>query len=210
MGTTLLEQFHAIKEEHPGTVLFFRMGDFYEMFHDDAILASEVLGITLTSRDKKSDDPIPMAGVPWHSVETYLQRMLRAGHKVTLCEQEEELRPGEKLLHRVVTRVYTPGSLYEESLIGDESAALLASIVIQGQGIGWTVVDPSTGRAWAGEFEGASRFERLRDEFLRWQPRELVMSRNDTHRESLASLIAAVDGLTLSTHELPRKAQCAI
>ena len=203
----MMEQFHAIKEEHPDTVLFFRMGDFYEMFHEDAILASEVLGITLTSRDKTSDNPIPMAGVPWHSVETYLQRMLRAGHKVTLCEQEEELRPGEKLLHRVVTRVYTPGSLYEESLIGDENSALLACIVIQGQGMGWSVVDPSTGRAWAGEFEGASRFERLRDELLRWQPRELVMSRNDANHESLTSLIAAVDGLTLSTHELPRKAR---
>jgi len=207
MGTTMMEQFHAIKEEHPDTVLFFRMGDFYEMFHDDAILAADVLGITLTSRDKKSDDPIPMAGVPWHSVESYLQRMLKAGYKVTLCEQEEELRPGEKLLHRVVTRVYTPGSLYEESLIGDENSALLACIVIQGQGMGWSVVDPSTGRAWAGEFEGASRFERLRDELLRWQPRELVMSRNDAGHDELTSLIAAVDGLTLSTHELPRKAR---
>ena len=95
MASTMMEQFHAIKEEHPDTVLFFRMGDFYEMFHDDAILASEVLGITLTSRDKSSDNPIPMAGVPWHSVETYLARMLKAGYKVTLCEQEGELRPGQ-------------------------------------------------------------------------------------------------------------------
>ncbi len=154
MASTMMEQFHAIKEEHPDTVLFFRMGDFYEMFHDDAILASEVLGITLTSRDKSSDDPIPMAGVPWHSVETYLQRMLKAGYKVTLCEQEEELRPGQKLLQRVVTRVYTPGSLYEESLIGEEASALLASVVLHGQGLGWAVIDPSTGRAWSGEFGG--------------------------------------------------------
>ncbi len=104
--------FAEIKAQHPDTVLFFRMGDFYEMFYDDAVLASEVLGITLTSRDKSADEPVPMAGVPWHSVESYLQGMLRAGHKVTLCEQEEELRPGSKILERVVTRVYTPGSLY--------------------------------------------------------------------------------------------------
>ncbi len=207
MASTMMEQFHAIKEEHPDTVLFFRMGDFYEMFHDDAILASEVLGITLTSRDKSSDNPIPMAGVPWHSVETYLARMLKAGYKVTLCEQEEELRPGQKLLQRVVTRVYTPGSLYEESLIGEEASALLASVVLHGQGLGWAVIDPSTGRAWSGEFEGAHRFERLGDELLRWAPRELVMCRNDAAHESLASLLAAVDGLTLSTHELPRKAR---
>ena len=75
----MLDQYAEIKAQHPDTVLFFRMGDFYEMFHEDAVLASEVLGITLTSRDKKSDDPVPMAGVPWHSVEAYLQGMLRAG-----------------------------------------------------------------------------------------------------------------------------------
>lgn len=207
MVTPMMEQFHAIKAEHPDTVLFFRMGDFYEMFHDDAVLASDVLGITLTSREKNSDNPVPMAGVPWHSVEGYLQKMLKAGHKVTLCEQEEELRPGEKLLQRVVTRVYTPGSLYEESLIGEESSALLSAVILQSDSLGWSIVDPSTGRAWAGEFSGAGRFERLRDELLRWQPRELVMSRNDASAEMVKSILSSVDGLTLSTHEVPRKAR---
>ncbi len=205
MATPMMEQFHAIKAEHPDTVLFFRMGDFYEMFHEDAVLASDVLGITLTSREKNSDNPVPMAGVPWHSVEGYLQKMLKAGHKVTLCEQEEELRPGEKLLQRVVTRVYTPGSLYEESLIGEESSALLSAVILQSDSLGWSIVDPSTGRAWAGEFSGAGRFERLRDELLRWQPRELVMSRNDASAEMVKSILSSVDGLTLSTHEVPRK-----
>lgn len=207
MTTPMMEQFHAIKAEHPDTVLFFRMGDFYEMFHDDAVLASDVLGITLTSREKNSDNPVPMAGVPWHSVEGYLQKMLKAGHKVTLCEQEEELRPGEKLLQRVVTRVYTPGSLYEESLIGEESSALLSAVILHSDSLGWSIVDPSTGRAWAGEFSGAGRFERLRDELLRWQPRELVMSRNDASAEMVKSILSSVDGLTLSTHEVPRKAR---
>jgi len=205
MATPMMEQFHAIKAEHPDTVLFFRMGDFYEMFHEDAVLASDVLGITLTSREKNSDNPVPMAGVPWHSVEGYLQKMLKAGHKVKLCEQEEELRPGEKLLQRVVTRVYTPGSLYEESLIGEESSALLSAVILQSDSLGWSIVDPSTGRAWAGEFSGAGRFERLRDELLRWQPRELVMSRNDASAEMVKSILSSVDGLTLSTHEVPRK-----
>jgi len=209
MSTPMMEQFHAIKAEHPDTVLFFRMGDFYEMFHDDAVLASDVLGITLTSREKTSANPVPMAGVPWHSVEGYLQKMLKAGYKVTLCEQEEELRPGEKLLQRVVTRVYTPGSLYEESLIGEESSALLSAVILQSDSLGWSIVDPSIGRAWAGEFTGAGRFERLRDELLRWQPRELVMSRNDASAEMVKSILASVDNLTLSTHEVPRKARLA-
>ncbi|HIO86308.1 MAG TPA: DNA mismatch repair protein MutS [Candidatus Poseidoniales archaeon] len=207
MSTPMMEQFHAIKAEHPDTVLFFRMGDFYEMFHDDAVLASDVLGITLTSREKNSDNPVPMAGVPWHSVEGYLQKMLKAGYKVTLCEQEDELRPGEKLLQRVVTRVYTPGSLYEESLIGEESSALLSAVILQSDSLGWSVVDPSTGRAWAGEFTGAGRFDRLLDELLRWQPRELVMSRNDASSDVVKSILASVDNLTLSTHEVPRKAR---
>ena len=207
MTTPMMEQFHAIKAEHPDTVLFFRMGDFYEMFHDDAVLASDVLGITLTSREKNSDNPVPMAGVPWHSVEGYLQKMLKAGYKVTLCEQEEELRPGEKLLQRVVTRVYTPGSLYEESLIGEESSALLSAVILQSDSLGWSVIDPSIGRAWAGEFTGAGRFDRLLDELLRWQPRELVMSRNDASSDVVKSILASVDNLTLSTHEVPRKAR---
>ena len=103
-----------IKENHPDTILFFRMGDFYELFHKDAEIASPVLGLTLTSRDKKSTNPIPMAGFPWHALEDNLRIMLKSGFKVTVAEQEQELREGAKLLERVVTRVYTPGSLYEE------------------------------------------------------------------------------------------------
>ena len=138
---SMLDQYAEIKAQHPDTVLFFRMGDFYEMFHEDAVLASEVLGITLTSRDKNSDEPVPMAGVPWHSNQTYLQGMLRAGHKVTLCEQEDELRPGSKILERGVTRVYTPGSLYEEDLIGEDGSSLLAGVVARGDGLGVAILD---------------------------------------------------------------------
>ncbi len=204
-GPSMMDQFHAIKAEHPDTVLFFRMGDFYEMFHDDAVLASEVLGITLTSRDKKSDNPIQMAGVPWHSVEQYLQRMLRAGHKVTLCEQAEELQPGEKILRRVVTRVYTPGSLYEEELIGEDASALLSAVVLKGDACGMAIMDPSSGRAWCSEFAGPGRFERLHDELLRWGPREVVMTGKDAKHDDVMAVLRDVDGLMLSVHDLPAK-----
>ena len=113
----MMDQFTDIKTEHPDSVLFFRMGDFYELFHEDAVTGSEVLGLALTSRDKKADKPIKMAGFPWHALEDNIRTMLKAGHKVTVAEQEKELREGAKLLERVVTRVYTPGSLYEESLL---------------------------------------------------------------------------------------------
>ena len=126
-----MDQFHELKEANPGTILFFRMGDFYELFHDDAEIGSNVLGLALTSRDKKAEQPIPMAGFPWHQLEENLRLMLRAGYKVTVAEQEEELREGAKLLERIVTRIYTPGSLYEESLIGSDASALLCSLLIE-------------------------------------------------------------------------------
>ena len=198
---SMLDQFAEIKAQHPDTVLFFRMGDFYEMFYDDPVLASEVLGITLTSRDKSADDPVPMAGVPWHSVETYLQGMLRAGHKVTLCEQEEELRPGSKILERGVTRVYTPGSLYEEDLIGEDGSSLLAGLVTRGDGIGLAILDSSTGRAWLQEHSGVGRYERLRDELQRWSPSELVLGRRDAESEESRALLSSLDSVTMSVHE---------
>tara|TARA_B100002051_G_scaffold36379_1_gene30069 strand:- start:6027 stop:8648 length:2622 start_codon:yes stop_codon:yes gene_type:complete len=177
------------------------MGDFYEMFYDDAVLASEVLGITLTSRDKSADEPVPMAGVPWHSVESYLQGMLRAGHKVTLCEQEDELRPGSKILERVVTRVYTPGSLYEEDLIGEDGSSLLAGLISRGDGIGLAILDSSTGRAWLQEHSGPGRYERVRDELQRWSPSELVLGRREAESEESRALLSSLDKVTMSVHE---------
>ena len=198
---SMLDQFAEIKAQHPDTVLFFRMGDFYEMFYDDAVLASEVLGITLTSRDKSADEPVPMAGVPWHSVESYLQGMLRAGHKVTLCEQEDELRPGSKILERVVTRVYTPGSLYEEDLIGEDGSSLLAGLISRGDGIGLAILDSSTGRAWLQEHSGPGRYERVRDELQRWSPSELVLGRREAESEESRTLLSSLDRVTMSVHE---------
>ena len=198
---SMLDQFAEIKAQHPDTVLFFRMGDFYEMFYDDAVLASEVLGITLTSRDKSADEPVPMAGVPWHSVESYLQGMLRAGHKVTLCEQEDELRPGSKILERVVTRVYTPGSLYEEDLIGEDGSSLLAGLISRGDGIGLAILDSSTGRAWLQEHSGPGRYERVRDELQRWSPSELVLGRREAESEESRALLSSLDMVTMSVDE---------
>jgi len=131
-----MDQFDEIKSSHPDTILFFRMGDFYELFHDDAEIASEVLGLALTSRDKKADDPIRMAGFPWHALEDNIRGMLKAGHKVCVAEQEEELREGAKILERTVSRIYTPGSLYEESLLGTDDRSLLIAICLGSDSLG--------------------------------------------------------------------------
>ena len=198
----MMDQFFDIKEQHPDTVLFFRMGDFYELFHDDAEVAAEVLGLSLTSRDKNAEQPIPMAGFPWHGLEDHLRTMLRAGYKVTVAEQEEELRPGAKLLERVVTRVYTPGSLFEEGLLEGDEQSLLAAVVLGSDALGLAVLDASTGKAWASSHEGAERFIRLQDDLLRWQPSELVISPKDAENDHLAPLFPRLDATMVSQHQL--------
>ncbi|MDG1559275.1 MAG: hypothetical protein P8R03_07130, partial [Candidatus Poseidoniaceae archaeon] len=197
----MMDQFMDIKTEHPDSVLFFRMGDFYELFHEDAVTGSEVLGLALTSRDKKADKPIKMAGFPWHALEDNIRTMLKAGHKVTVAEQEQELREGAKLLERVVTRVYTPGSLYEESLLGTEERSLLLSICLGKSSIGIGIIDASTGQAWASNLDGDDRFSRALDEVLRWRPTEIVVAPKDAEDATLRALFTHLDGVTISQHK---------
>ena len=201
----MMDQYMDIKKEHPDSVLFFRMGDFYEQFHEDAVVSSEVLGITLTSRDKKAEDPIPMAGFPWHALEDNLRQMLQAGHKVCVAEQEEQLREGAKLLERVVTRVYTPGSLYEESLIGTDEVAGLAAICVKAEGVGIAILDASTGHVWTMEHTGDERWDRLLDDLLRSSPREVIFSPRDAEREEVRKVISQLDGVTLSQHNSSKR-----
>ena len=201
----MMDQFFDIKKEHQDTILFFRMGDFYELFYDDAVTASEVLGLTLTSRDKKASEPIPMAGFPWHALEDNIRGMLKAGHKVTVAEQEQELREGAKLLERVVTRVYTPGSLYEESLLGQEDRSLLASLCLGKDTIGLAIIDASTGQSWASTAMGDDRYSKTLDELLRWEPCEVVISPKDATDSHLCAMLTHLDGATISQHNASDK-----
>jgi len=196
----MMDQFMDIKGEHPDTILFFRMGDFYELFHEDAVIGSEVLGLALTSRDKKADKPIQMAGFPWHALEDNLRVMLKAGHKVTVAEQEQELREGAKLLERIVTRVYTPGSLYEESLLGTDERSLLVSVTLGKSALGIGIVDASTGQAWASNLKGEDRFARALDEIMRWRPTEIVVSPQDAEDTALCALFSHLDNVLISQH----------
>ena len=200
-----MDQYMDIKSEHQDSVLFFRMGDFYEQFHEDAVVASEVLGLALTSRDKNAENPIPMAGFPWHALEDNLRTMLKSGYKVCVAEQEEELREGAKLLERVVTRVYTPGSLYEESLIGTDEVANLASIVSKNEQIGLAILDASTGNLWAVEYSGLDRWERVLDDLLRSSTKELVFPPKDAEKEEIRRIINSMEGITLSQHTTSKR-----
>ena len=198
----MMDQFFEIKEQHPDTVLFFRMGDFYELFHDDAVVAADVLGLALTSRDKNAEEPIPMAGFPWHGLEEHLRTMLRAGYKVTVAEQEDAVREGAKLLERVVTRVYTPGSLYEEGLLASDEQSLLAAVVLGTEEVGLAVLDASTGKAWASTHGGSDRFLRLQDDLQRWQPSELVLSSSDAENAHMGRLFLSLEGTMISQHNI--------
>src|SRR5687768_6993866 len=111
--TPMLQQYRSIKQQHTDAILFFRMGDFYEMFFEDAFIASKVLDIALTSRDKNKDSAIPMCGVPWHSADFYIAKLVKSGHKVAICEQIEDPKLAKGIVQREVVRVVTPGTFSE-------------------------------------------------------------------------------------------------
>ena len=116
-STPMMKQYLSIKGDHPGAILFFRMGDFYEMFMDDAVVAAQVLKIALTTRDKGKDNAVPMCGIPYHAAEGYLTKLVQAGHKVAICEQVEDPAKAKGLVRREVTRIVTPGTVVEEPLL---------------------------------------------------------------------------------------------
>src|SRR4029077_9528751 len=126
--TPLMRQYQGIKKQYPQALVLFRLGDFYELFYEDAIAASRELQITLTSRNRELGQPIPMCGVPYHAAENYIARLIRAGHKVAICEQTEEPAPGKKLVRREVIRVLTPGTATGAGLIEAEENNFLAAV----------------------------------------------------------------------------------
>jgi len=127
-NTPLMQQYHAVKKHHPGALLLFRLGDFYELFYDDAVTASRILQITLTSRNKEKGQAVPMCGVPYHAADSYIARLIRAGYKVAICEQMEQPGPGKKLVRREVTRVLTPGTATAGSLVAAKENNFLAAV----------------------------------------------------------------------------------
>ncbi|MGH9572745.1 MAG: DNA mismatch repair protein MutS [Candidatus Acidiferrales bacterium] len=126
--TPLMQQYHAVKKQHPAALLLFRLGDFYELFYDDAVVAAKILQITLTSRNKEKGQQVPMCGVPYHAAENYISRLVRAGHRVAICEQMEEPGPGKKIVRREVIRVLTPGTATAATLIQEKENSFLAAI----------------------------------------------------------------------------------
>src|SRR6201988_2708190 len=171
-STPLMRQYAAVKKEHPTALLFFRLGDFYELFFDDAVVAAKELQITLTSRNKEKGIAVPMCGVPYHAAEGYIGKLIRKGFKVAICEQMEDPRQAKKLVRREVTRVVTPGTAADSSLSSEENN-FLAAVAQIGDRVGFAALDLSTGEFRATEFNGEDAGKRIQEELQQLRPKEI-------------------------------------
>ena len=172
-STPLMRQYAAIKKEHPGTLLFFRLGDFYELFFEDAAVAARELEITLTARNKEKGMAVPMCGVPYHAAEGYIAKLIRRGFKVAICDQMEDPRLAKKLVRREVTRVLTPGTAADSSLGSEENNFLAATAQLEERS-GFAALDLSTGEFRATEFAGEDARRRIQEELEQLRPKEIL------------------------------------
>ncbi|HET9220152.1 MAG TPA: DNA mismatch repair protein MutS, partial [Terriglobia bacterium] len=188
--TPMLRQYHAVKQEVPDALLLFRLGDFYELFFEDAVTASRELEITLTARNKDSDQPVPMCGVPYHAADGYIARLLKKGHKVAICDQMEPPQKGSKLVRREVTRIVTPGTVTDSNLLSPGENNYLLAVTESGDSLGCAFLDLSTGEFRASQFSGESRWSRLVLEVDHWSPREVI------YPERIKGSLQQFDGIT--------------
>ena len=148
-----MRQYHSVKSEFPNALLLFRLGDFYELFYEDAVVASRDLEITLTSRNKEKGEPVPMCGVPFHAADNYIAKLIAKGHRVAVCDQVEDAKKAKKLVRREVTRVVTPGTASDTSLLKSGENNYLAAVAEKGETSGMAYVDVSTGEFRMTELE---------------------------------------------------------
>lgn len=185
----MMQQYFEIKNQHPNEVLFFRLGDFYEMFFDDAILASKELELTLTARDCGQGERAPMCGVPFHSYESYVAKLISKGYKVAICEQMEDPALAKGLVKRGITRVVTPGTVIESSMLEDDKNNYIASIRTDGAAVGVCFADISTGTAHAAELSGEDLDGQLIGELCRYSPCELLLDPGILSHKSVTGYI---------------------
>jgi DNA mismatch repair protein MutS len=188
-----MRQYRELKQRHPQALLFFRVGDFYEMFYEDAVEGARLLEIALTARDKSKAEQVPLCGIPYHAAATYIAKVLKAGRAVALCEQVEDPRLAKGLVRREVVRVYTPGTLVESDLLAASEPNYLAAVLVKNERAGLAWLDLSTGEFRILETAG-SWHERIRDELMRIEPRELLVP--DAQKENLRRVVVPSVPLT--------------
>ena len=203
-ATPAMRQHAAAKAAHPDALIFFRMGDFYELFYDDAVVAARELQLTLTARDKERS--VPMCGVPYHAAEGYLQKLLRRGFRVAICEQVEDPRLTKTLVRREVTRVLTPGTALDSTLSSSESNYLAAlAVESKAERAGIALLDLSTGEFRAAEFRGKAAVQEACEELSRAHPRELLLAHGLRLGAAQASLDEENDAAAEMFHSVRTK-----
>ncbi|MGH8120935.1 MAG: DNA mismatch repair protein MutS [Gammaproteobacteria bacterium] len=180
--TPVIQQYLGFKSQFPDRLLFFRMGDFYELFYEDARRIARLLDIALTARGQSAGQPVPMAGVPYHAVESYLARLVRMGESVVICEQVGDPLPGKGPVERRVVRILTPGTVTDEVMLEERRDTLLMALHADGPRTGLAVLDISGGRMSVMELENP---ESLNTELARLQPAEILVSEDDSRQLSL-------------------------
>lgn len=187
----MMSQYLRIKEQNKDSILFFRLGDFYEMFFDDAKTASEELDLVLTGKDCGLEERAPMCGVPFHSCESYIARLVERGYKVAICEQTEDPSKAKKLVNRDVIRVITPGTVIEDSMLDESRNNYLASIALKEKSVGLSFCDISTGEAHVTEISGEDIILRAASELIRFNARELIIDGNLLSDKEFSKIIKA-------------------
>ncbi len=177
----MMSQYLRIKEENKDSILFFRLGDFYEMFFDDAKLVSEELELVLTGKDCGMEERAPMCGIPYHSCESYISRLVANGHKIAICEQTEDPAKTKKLVNRDVIRVITPGTVIEDGMLDEARNNYLASVALFKEGAGVCFTDVSTGESHVTEISEDEKEKRIIDELMRFSPSELLINEHGSY-----------------------------
>ncbi len=195
--TPMIRQYRELKSQHPGTLLFFRLGDFYELFFDDAVIGARELQITLTARHKDSAEPMPMCGVPHHSAANYIAKLVRKGYRVAICEQTEEASKTKKLVRREVVRVVTPGTPIDPQLLEPRESVYLGAVCASGETVGAAFLDLSTGEFRATQASGSHAWPHIVADIESYSPRELLFP------ASLGPLVRAGFANTPHTAPLP-------
>ncbi len=185
----MMRQYLEIKEQNKDCILFFRVGDFYEMFFEDAVTAAEELDIVLTGKDCGQEERAPMCGVPYHSCEGYIARLIEKGYRVAICEQTEDPATAKGLVRRDVIRVVTPGTVFEDSMLDESRNNYLASVYFERGCFGLCFVDASTGSANVTEIKGSDSEQRVIAELGRFNPKEIITIKGFAEKKQLASFV---------------------
>ncbi len=197
----MMKQYFDIKEKNKDSILFFRLGDFYEMFFDDAKLASKELDLTLTGRDCGQEEKAPMCGVPFHSCDSYISRLVQKGYKVAICEQTEDPSKAKGIVKREIIRVITPGTVIESSMLDESKNNFISSAYMANNKIGLSFCDISTGELFVTEISGDNLQEQLQDQLISYNPSEILIGGEIVKFKSLSTFIkekltASVEMLT--------------